>query len=439
MEQILKHVAIQNKEWVESLSPKQIGALLNTLSLIPHMTTTVIKEDKFSDKPAIRGLQGEEMFESMLHEFMPSDYTCENVAKSGKMGDFILTHKSHKTNKQYKILVDIKNYKSTVPSKELDKFYRDLNINQVNGGFMLSLHSKIIGKSKTIVFETLSTNRGNIPTLIAQTNTPLAIVELIKLMFHIIEIKDITYNSISRKSELIININQLNDHISLITSCRDILTTTRGVMEKSLDQIMMKLMTCEYTFIEKITQINNGLIEDDYHNKGISNNLVNSNPEHNSPVMTRYLPEQFASTKIGDILSNNSIKLGDAIELTESECNEIKVTPKPNPVNEIAIKFGGSFVLGDEYLLHSIYNTHIWHDPKIVASKKEWHLSDDMNYIIIKFVKKSIKVIFPDLTDDHTNIITSHASKGKAMVSGYTINLNETNIGFILELLNACV
>jgi hypothetical protein len=434
MDQILKHVAPQNKEWVESLSPEQMGALLNTLSLVPHMTTTIIKEDKYSDKPAVRGLQGEDMFESMLSEFMPSDYICENVAKAGKMGDFILTHKSHKTNKQYKILVDIKNYRSTVPSKELDKFYRDLNINQVQGGFMLSLHSKIVGKSKTIVFETFDADRGAIPTLLAQTNTPLVIVELIKLMFHIIEIKDITYNSISRKSELVTNINKLNDHIGLITNCRDILTTTRGVMEKSLDQIMMKLMTCEYTFIAKITQINNGLIEDEYHNPA-PNNLEHES-DHYSPVMTHRLPGQCSSTELKDI-SGSKFKLGDNVELIETECNNLRVAPEPNPVNEIAIKFGGSFALGDEHLLRSIYYTHVWNDTKIVASKKEWHLSDDVNYIIIKFVKKSIKVIFPNLNDHHYRIITSHAYQGKPMSAGHTIILNETNFVFILTMAKA--
>jgi hypothetical protein len=427
MEQILKHVAPQNKEWVESLTPEQMGALLNTLSLVPHMTTKVIKEDKYSDKPAVRGLQGEDMFESMLSEFMPSDYICENVAKSGKMGDFILTHKSHKTNKKYKLLVDIKNYRSTVPSKELDKFYRDLNINQVQGGFMLSLHSKIVGQSKTIAFETYNADRGAVPMLLAQTNTPLAIVELIKLMFHIIEIKDISYNNITRKDELVSNINQLNDHIGLITSCRDILSTTRGVMEKSLDEIMMKLMTCEYTFIAKINQINNGLMETDLHEQ---KNTVSINPNMIEP--------QWISTARTEEVMEAELKTnfaGETIELTIDEVKTLRVAPKPNLVNEIAIKFGGSFNLGDEHLLRSIYDTHTWNSTNVIASKKEWHLTNDTNYVIIKFAKKSAKVIFPALTDAHTNIITLHSSKGKAIGSGYAMILNQTNIGFILELL----
>jgi hypothetical protein len=414
MEQILKHVSPQNKEWVESLSSEQIGALFNALSLVPQMTTSIINEDKFSDKPSVRGLQGEDMFESMLNEFMPSDYTCENVAKSGKMGDFILTHMSHKTNKQYKILVDIKNYKSTVPSKELDKFYRDLNINHVQGGFMLSLHSKIVGKSKTIVFDTFSTDRGSVPTLLAYTNTPLVIVELIKLMFHIIEIKDITYNSISRKRELVSNINQLNDHIGLITSCRDIIATTRGVMEKSLDQVMMKLMTCEYTFIAKITQINNGLTDDELHNT-VPNKML-------GPA------DQILSNKIEEVLET------EFKEHVNDDINQHNHTT--DPVNVIAIKFGGSFVLGDEHLLRSIYNTHKWNDLKIITSKNEWHLNDNIQHIVIKFAKKSIKIIFIELTDGHNIIINTRVSKGKTTARGYAIILNESNIEFILELLN---
>ena len=39
MELILEHVSEHNKAWVESLSPKDIGVILDTLSLVPHMQT----------------------------------------------------------------------------------------------------------------------------------------------------------------------------------------------------------------------------------------------------------------------------------------------------------------------------------------------------------------------------------------------------------------
>ena len=232
MDKILEHVLDENKEWVKSLTPENIAYVLNTCALIPQMKTK-FNVDRESDIAAIKGITGESKFDNIVSQFMSSDYELINVAKQGKSGDFLIKWQSHKTNRIYKILVDVKNYsKSTVPTIEVEKFYRDINLNNVDGGFLLSLNSRIIGISKIIELKDCTTDKAIIPVIFMKSNTPLVIVEVIKLMFHIIEIKDLNNNNICRSGELIYHINQLNDSIQMISDCRDILQISKIDLEK---------------------------------------------------------------------------------------------------------------------------------------------------------------------------------------------------------------
>ena len=88
----------------------------------------------------------------------------------------------------------------------------------------------------------------------------MVIVEVIKLLFHIIEIKDLNKNSVCKSDELIHHINSLNDNIQTITDCSDVLQLSKTEIEKSLNAIMIKLMSCEYSLVSKINQINTTLV-----------------------------------------------------------------------------------------------------------------------------------------------------------------------------------
>ena len=232
MDQITEHVSEQNKAWVESLSPKDIGAILDTLALVPHMQAKKIKIEKGA---ANIGKIGENTFENIIDQFLSNDYKLENVAKQGKAGDFKLSWQSHKTNRVYKIMIDVKKYSSTVPSKEVDKFYRDINVNKVDGGLLLSLTSKICGISKVIDFKEYQNDTGAVvPTLFAMSNTPLVIVEVIKLLFHSIEIKDLCNNNVGSLDDLYTHINQLNENIQMLIECRDVLYTAKSNIERNL-------------------------------------------------------------------------------------------------------------------------------------------------------------------------------------------------------------
>jgi hypothetical protein len=391
MQSIIDHVSNENKEWVTTLEPKDIAKILDTLVLIPGIINiNSNKSEQISELPANVGLYGEMKFQDIIQQNMPSDYVLVNTAKIGKCGDFIITYSSAKTNKKYSIIIDVKNYKTTVPTKEIDKFYRDITLNyDIHGGILLSLNSKIVG-SKIIDFKKYSTNNGNIPIIFIKSDKNEVICEMIKLIFHMIEIKDINRNTILDEEELINTINELNDDIQLITKCRDNLQNSKMDIEKSLNEIMFNLMQCEYKIASKIKQINNSL--------------------------------------------SKNIHISESIDPAFEQLNPAQ----EYEIRFILITFKSSIELGYESLLYTIYNLG-WDKTTVDIPKKQWIMyktidsSNSTFYIYIKFNKKSIIIIFPIYNDLFIENIKLD-KKGKMKSDGYNIPINPDNMELILNL-----
>jgi hypothetical protein len=403
---------VGNKEWVSKLNPKDIAKLLDALALVPNIinndtsaTNSCIKQEYFSvekgsELPANVGLHGEMTFESIIQQFMSSDYKLVNTTKVGKCGDFVLKYSSSKTNKKYSLLIDVKNYKTTVPAKEIDKFNRDLKLNSgICGGLLLSLNSKIVGISKIIEFQEFSADHSIIPVVFVKSKQPEIICEIIKFIFHIIEIKDINRNEVLNKEELITTINELGDEIQLITSCRDNLQTSKMDLEKSLNQILFNLMQCEYNIAAKIKQINKSLVRD------IS-----------VPLCINHEPQ---NTELLNLINTD--------------------------LNNVILTFKNSIKPDYEVFLYSIYNIK-WYKTVIDVPKKQWILykenkltSINQIYIYIKFNNKFIDVICPIQNEKFILEIKLDAEKnkfekGKAKSDGYHITINPDNIELILQL-----
>jgi hypothetical protein len=384
MNPILEHVSQENKEWVMGMTPKQIASLLDTLALIPH-----IKMKKDSDIPAIRGQEGENTFESIVSQFMSTQYKLENVAKSGKAGDFVISWKGR--NKIYKILVDVKNYKTTVPSKEVDKLYRDININNVAGGLMISLQSKIVGVKKMMELKEYSTNRGIVPVIFMKSGTPSIIAEVIKLLFYVAEIKDLKNNKVQNHDDLLQHINRLNDNVQIIIDCRETLQLSKTSIEKSLNDIMLKLMTCEYSLVSKINQINSTLVE-----------------QHS-------LVQEVSELKIAELSQDlqNDSKYDD-LNIIKTIVSTFKVSEESESML---------------YRIHTI--TDGWQTSSMDIPSKIWKLIDGDCYIMIKFSKTPV-VIFPIVKN---NMLTQFPNiKTIKKPEGFGIKLVSENIEIIIKL-----
>jgi hypothetical protein len=335
MDQITEFVSEQNKEWVASLTPKNIAELLDTLSMVPFM-----KQKKYEDRSEVAanlGKQGESDFEDIVNEFLPSDYELQNVAKTGKCGDFILTWCSHKTNQIYKLLIELKNYKNTVPTKEVEKFYRDLQLNQVDGGLMISLNSKIIGVSKIIEFKEALIENKKMPILFVNSKTSELIAEVIKLAFHTIEVKCQYINEVINYDSLVLHINSLCDSIQTITRCRDNLQIAKQTIEKNINDIIFQLMGCEYELVNKIKNIQTTIKKE-------------------IPVVEAKDPET----------------LFEQVDI----------------VNDIMVNFGHSLDIEYKEFLYTIYNVG-WYSTKMDIPKKICELckENSAKRVLIKFTK----------------------------------------------------
>jgi hypothetical protein len=384
MDEILEHVLPQYKEWVTQLKPEGIAHLLNSVACVPHMT--VIKKPK-ADHAANIGKNGEQQFENIVSQYMNNSYTLINNAKKAHSGDFVLSWQSPKTNSIYKILIDVKNYKSSsVSTKEVEKLYRDLNVNSVNGGFMISLGSKITGFSKIIEIKKFFLENGQqIPIVFANIHTPEVICEVLKMLFHVIETRDISCKNIQSHNldGLFYQINQLNDNIQLITETREVLQDSKNKIDTSLNNIMYKLMSCEYSLINKIAVINATMINHQ-----------------------------------------------DELKLIEPEPNEIL-----SMVDNIQQTF--NIPIDIVPLLHSIFKVG-WDSSFIDIPKRKWVLIKNDAHITIKIFKAATGIIFPLVSESMTEIIENLKKIDKKIIRntsvGVDIKINNNTIGNIVKL-----
>ena len=95
--------------------------------------------------PAKKGeLTEASIFESYQQHFM--DDSFEDVSAIGKYADIIASIE----NSQSPVLIEVKNYKGDVPSSQVDKFWRDIDIRDAKYGIFISMNTKIAKISSCI-------------------------------------------------------------------------------------------------------------------------------------------------------------------------------------------------------------------------------------------------------------------------------------------------
>ena len=77
------------------------------------------------------------VFESLKEHFM--DDSFEDVSSIGKYADILATPADSKIP----ILIELKDYKNTVPSTEIEKFWRDIERRGTRYGIFISMRSGI--------------------------------------------------------------------------------------------------------------------------------------------------------------------------------------------------------------------------------------------------------------------------------------------------------
>lgn len=95
-----------------------------------------------SSKAATKGALGENLVRKIIEEYFPECET-KNVSKNPGMGDLLIILNG------YTIMIEIKNYSRNVPTKEQEKFIKDLRNNKCyDAGIFISLNVGIAKRKK---------------------------------------------------------------------------------------------------------------------------------------------------------------------------------------------------------------------------------------------------------------------------------------------------
>lgn len=217
--------------WVLTLSPEQLAKILTGVYYFPQLS------DKVKLNSAEIGKQGEDLFLSIC-KTLPAEFVLENTAKQAHAGDFVLNYNSKGISKR--CLVDVKKYASTIPKKEIDKFFADMSSGNYDCGILLSLTSKIVGFAETISIIPYITTNGEVPIMFLNN---LSDETLIKQSIQILFAK-IT-NPLSNSSHLINVIDKINSTISNSHRARLMLREMEKSVNKYVQQCQELLITME--------------------------------------------------------------------------------------------------------------------------------------------------------------------------------------------------
>jgi hypothetical protein len=242
-----------HKEFIKNMSPEEFAKMLNGILNIPKI------KDKYQPElmSVTKGKEGENTFENNISRFLSSEYSIANSSKLGHAGDFIINYVSNNNMRIYKLMIDIKNYTKTVPTKEIDKMFADLNAHSdINAGLMISYNSKFTGINKSIDIQYYNSNHGVIPIVYVSISNIEIISEVIKLVFYILEQKESSNSNNINKKELLLSINDLSEQVSNITQCKTDLLETKSTIDKSLQNIVNNIIQYEISMLIKIKQIN---------------------------------------------------------------------------------------------------------------------------------------------------------------------------------------
>ncbi len=129
---VLSHATIAtSEEAAESL----FAPLTQDIELLREQLSIIVPT---ISKAARKGaLAEEDIFGSYCQSFM--DDAFDNVSKRGKFTDILASPKGTRQ----KVLIEVKNYSVNVPSGEVDKFWRDMEVRGAKYGIFVSTETKI--------------------------------------------------------------------------------------------------------------------------------------------------------------------------------------------------------------------------------------------------------------------------------------------------------
>lgn len=242
------NINVNNQDNLNGLINKQIDLLY---TLTGHV-----------NNPVKKGQIGENLVNEILDQYC-SKYgiSYQNTTKKTHHSDYLLEFKEN--SKIYKILLEIKHYKNTVPKKEITKFKNDLKSTDIQYGILCSLTSGIVYKHQFHWKKTK--NNGYIMYIPNAGVDCLSLIHSIWFMKSLIlsgscksqSEKNVSYN------EIIKNLNELKESIRHIKKISEIidkfennLRNYNNETEKEISQFRSEFVDLQIGINNKIEIIN---------------------------------------------------------------------------------------------------------------------------------------------------------------------------------------
>lgn len=260
----INHIPDELKNWASRLNEKDLASILTHVGYayldISNNENKEIDFEKEKSSAGI-GIIGEKEVEKMLEE----RYTVENTAKTGKCADLLVTVNG------VRILVEVKKYSSSVPTKEIDKFYRDIDANSsISGGVLISLTSKITGINKMMEYRHVNVNGNNIPVVFISLNN---------IPYHVS--KECVYASIytilcevnSRNKYIDVDdniayaINNIDSNLDHLSRTRLLIHETQDVISKQFTKLIQQVLSAEINIKNSMNRLKSKVDVIDIENK----------------------------------------------------------------------------------------------------------------------------------------------------------------------------
>jgi hypothetical protein len=430
MNSIVELVSDKNKEWVSKLDIKDVANMIESFALLPDMVHTfpnsafVLPDDQgvsltYSNTPALKGLQGESEFEDMCENLLSSQFKIINTAKQSKSGDFFIEWTSPETGCLYRYLIDVKNYRSTVPSKEVEKFYRDIELHPtIHGAIMISLHSQIVGRKSVFQYEERLVGSTSIPIAYVCSNEPTVIIEIIRFMCSLSDIRRTCGIKFTSSEKVMTSIKELEESIDMFSRSRSNLQDIKLMIEKQFNKIFIDLLSVEHIFKTKIQNITSSLLED---------------AEECTTAIN--LPPALVVTKYNRVANISQESLGDIKpkkkNIVIEEKKEVHVPESPDIIVSLN-RDCGNYTSSEtiDNMLRHIWSGGDWDTGKISSAENEWKVSRNCGQtsIIFKFMKKHITYTVPNVK------ILTEKKIGKITRKGFTAKLNADSYGVLCAM-----
>lgn len=250
---------LRTREWVMNLRAEDLSVILQSIYRIPgvmHSLRSMLagSQSDSNQCAAEIGKQGEATF-ATLCKSLPENYQVVNTAKQGKAGDFIIYYTEGRIKKS--CLVDIKKYSTTVPKKELDKFYDDLTFGCYDAGLIISYSTKFAGIHDNIFLEQKDMSYGKIPIMYLANIPDDFIIHAIKIiMMKTIVAADKEISSTKLESML----NYINSALAQSSMTRRTLSDLNHSVSNTIQKCQEQLVSLEIQVKRTINEIS-GLID----------------------------------------------------------------------------------------------------------------------------------------------------------------------------------